>query len=675
MAFESEERPWQVVTPEGKSVFHVGGLRGSEGISRLYRFELDLFSENGEIDFSKIIGQHLCVKSGASDGSARVFSGVVSRFSQQSAGRHLVAYRAELVPWLWLLTRSTNCRIFQDKSIPDIVKEVLSGPGGSDFEVDLAGSYEPLPYCVQYRETDFDFVSRLLEDAGISYYFRHEEKQHVLVLFDSPSKNQPCPGNDTASYVAEEGGEEAAGQIGEWLAGQELRTGGVALRDYSFSDPSLDLGVDTKTRITVGGNDRFQKYDYPGEYESLDRGNAIVKLRMEAEEAAAQEIRGSGNCANFAPGYRFTLSGHYRKSFNATYLVTSIEHEMRQGIASDEAAAAEYDNRFTCIPHSVPYRPLLRTPRPRIHGAQTAIVTGSEGEEVDVDEHGRVVVQFHWDRQGKNDEKSSCRVRVAQTWAGKGWGAVFHPRIGQEVIVEFLEGDPNRPIITGRVYNGEQTPPYALPANKTQSGFKSRSSKDAAATNFNEIRLEDKKGAEQISIQAEKDFQRLVKNDEADEVQHDRSRQVGNDESIAIRHDRTIRVDHDLRETIKHDETLAVGNDRKRDVSKNETVQIGADQKISVGDDRTLTVGKNQTIDVTGNQGESIGGAYKTEVKKDYTLEAKKITFEAADEIVIQVGKAKLVMKKNGDVTLDGKKISIKASGDLVLKGSKIAEN
>jgi type VI secretion system secreted protein VgrG len=619
-SFTSEHRICSLTSPLEKDALLLRGLRGGDGISKLFRFELDLVSENSEIDFDTIIGKPVCITAELGSGGKRYFHGLVARFSQQSAGKRLTAYRAEVVPWLWCLTRSTNCRIFQEKSVPDIVKEVCDKLGFSDYELDLTATYDPLPYCVQYGETDFNFVSRLLEEAGIAYYFRHEEKQHSLVLFDSPSKNKPCPGNEKVSYSAEEEAERAAGEVGEWLAGQEMRTGGCALRDYDFEDPGLDLGVDTQTSISVGGNDSFETYDYPGNYKDSDSGRKAVLLRMEAEETAAKVIQGSGTCSGFTSGFRFDLKGHYRDSFNDTYLITTVEHELSQSFDEGDKAGSEYHNRFTCIPHAIPYRPLPTARKPRIHGAQTAVVVGAAGEEVDVDEHGRVVVQFHWDRQGKKDDKSSCRVRVAQHWAGKNWGAIFHPRIDQEVIVEFLEGDPDRPIITGRVYNGEQKPPYDLPANKTQSGIKSRSSKGAGTSNFNEIRLEDKKGSEEFFMQAEKDMSISVKNNYSASTGVDGSVSTGENFTESVGNNKTVTVAADHSETVSGSQTLAVTGTRSRTATGTDTTTAEADQSVTVGGGQTVKVSSDRGVEVGGGVTEKTGGSHKLTVGSDTTV-------------------------------------------------------
>jgi type VI secretion system secreted protein VgrG len=334
-------------------------------------------------------------------------------------------------------------------------------------------------------------------------------------------------------------------------------------------------------------------------------------------------------------------------------------HHATQSYESD-GGESSYSNSFHCIPHEVPYRTPQLTEKPNIGGAQTATVVGASGEEIDVDEYGRIVVQFHWDRLGEKDENSSCRVRVSQSWAGKGWGAIFHPRIGQEVIVEFLEGDPDRPIVTGRVYNGEQTVPYTLPADKTKSGIKSRSTKEGQQDNFNEIRFDDKKGSELVSIQAEKDLERLVKNDETDKVQNNRTRDVGANE--------VIRIGENL--------TVDVGKDKAVTVAENHSETIGSDQSLSVSGDRTRSVGGSETVDVGSDQSITIGGSLSQDVGDEMSVNVgSKLTLEAADQITLKTGSAKIIMKKNGDITIQGKKINIKGSGDVKIKGSKVASN
>jgi len=678
MATTQKDRRFAITAPNGeKDLLLLREMTVHESVSGLFRMQLTCLSESPDIKFEDMIGGALSVRMTLPEGgdaSERYFHGVVSRFAQGPPVDRYVSYSAEVVPWLWFLTRGSDCRIFQHKSVPDIVKQVFDDLGMSDYELKLNGQYEAREYADQYRETHYNFVCRLLEEAGIGYYHEHDAKAHKLVLFDDPSAHPTTAFAKEAAYATGEDGDRPAGEVVDWVVGQVLPTGRYAITDYNMQDPGMDLLADTKSNIDVGGNDRFEIYDYPGEYAALSDGQSKVKLRMEAAEAASHSIRGRSSRGDFMAGAKFDLSGHYREDFDKTYLITSVVHQAAQSYGR-EGGDTTYTNSFTCIPHDVPFRPTQRTPKPVIGGAQTATVTGASGEEIDVDEFGRVVVKFHWDRADARDETSSCRVRVSQAWAGKGWGAVFHPRIGQEVIVEFLEGDPDRPIVTGRVYNGEQKIPFDLPAEKTKSGIQSRSSKGAGTDNFNQIRFEDKKGSELVTIQAEKDLERLVKNDETDEVQHDRTREVGNDEKVSIAKNRTVSVGEDHKEDVGGAETLSVGKTRTRSVGEGETVEVGKDQAIDVGESRTVAIGKDDTLEIGKDLTLTVGGKSQTTVAKESMLKAKKIQLVADDELSIKVGSAELVMKKNGDISLKGKKINVKGSSDVIIKGSKIAQN
>jgi type VI secretion system secreted protein VgrG len=477
---------------------------------------------------------------------------------------------------------------------------------------------------------------------------------------------------------------------------QEFRTGKYALTDYNFETPSTSLMAEVQTTHEAGGNGKFEYYDYPGEYEKKAQGDKIAKIRIEEEEAQYLVIRGTSVCRDFTSGYRFDLKDYFRADMNQSYVLTQVQHAASIGEAYRSAGSghehSSYSNTFTAIPHKIPYRPVRLTPKPIVQGPQTAVVVGPGGEEIYSDKYGRVKVQFFWDREGKKNESSSCWVRVSQLWAGKQWGAIFIPRIGQEVMVEFMEGDPDHPIITGRVYNAEMMPPYALPANQTQSGIKSRSSKGASPDNFNEIRFEDKKGEEQLFIHAEKNQDIEVENDETHSVGHDRKKDIKNDETVSVGRDRS--------ETVGNNETISIGKDRTENVEKNESITIGANRTESVGKNEDITIGENRTENVTKNEditiGESrkeqvgkdedvsIGGARTLQVEKNNSVDVgKKFTLVAGDEISLTTGDASIVMKKNGDIQITGNKITINGSGkitvksdsDLIMKGSKITQN
>ncbi len=546
----------KVDTPLGKDVLLLHSFSGVEGMSRLFSFNLSLLSENSNIAFTALIGQRVTMSVATAHGSPRYINGFVSRFAQAGADSRFSYYQAEVVPWLWFLTRNANCRIFQNLSIPDIIEKVFNDRGFTDFSNKLQGSYQPREYCVQYRETDFNFVSRLMEQSGIFYYFEHDNSKHSLVLADSPSVHQDCPGQSTFSFqeTAGPGGlPEDKDVITSWRMEQEMRPGKYALTDFNFKTPSTSLLSNTDSVIAVGGNSKYEIFDYPGIYENKSDGDEVSKTRMEEEEASYAISSGGGACRPFLPGYRFTLEDHYRPDMNATYILTELQHSASLGdsYTSDDLSGVSYSNQFTCIPSTAKFRPARVTPHPFVQGPQTAIVVGPSGEEIYVDNYGRVKVQFHWDREGKRDEKSSCWIRVSSPWAGKNWGAISIPRIGQEVIVDFLEGDPDRPIITGRVYNAEQMPPYTLPDHQTRSTLLSRSTKGGSTPNFNEIRFEDKKGSEQFFMNAEKDMDWRVEEESREFVgksrhlivKQDQKELVEGGKSLEVKQDHVVKID------------------------------------------------------------------------------------------------------------------------------------
>ena len=668
MAHTQDTRVCQIKTPLGSDALLVEHLTVSESISRLFQIDLDLLSPKGGIEFNKIVGEGVAISIELEGGGKRHFHGFVSSFAQggivQGTGVkgeavRLVAYHAQVVPWLWFLTRNADCRIFQDKTVPDILQQVFKDRGFSDFKVELHGSFEPRNYCVQYRETDFNFVSRLMEEEGIAYWFEHHADKHVMVLANTPSGFAKCEGKPTAEYSTKSGADSQAGEVEDWYAERELHPGKYAITDYNFETPSTSLLSSTSTNEAIGGNKRFEIFDYATEHKNSSEGTRKVKLRMEIEEAGAVRSSGHSTCAPFCAGQRFTLKGHYDDAFNKEYLLTGVKHSVSQGVGrAGSGDGGSYSNTFACILYSIPFRPQPITPKPAVQGCQPAIVCGPGGEEIYVDKYGRVKVQFYWDRQGKKDEHSSCWVRVSQPWAGKSWGAVAWPRIGQEVLVDFIEGDPDRPVIIGRVYNAEQMPPYGLPGNMTQSGLKSRSSKGGDGSN--EIRFEDKKSSEEIFIHAQKDQNIVVEHDETIKIGNNRSEDVGKDETISIEHDRS--------EKVGNNETISIGKDRITDIGKDET--------LTVAGNRSETISKDEKLEVTGKREVGIGKTDELNVGKTFTL-------VAGDQIKLKTGDATITMKKDGTIEIKGKdvkitgsgKVDVKASSDVTIKGSKISQN
>lgn len=503
-----ENRLIAIDTPLGEDVLLLLGFSGRETISNLFCFNLVMESENASITFASIIGQNVTIRLTLADDNVRYWNGIVSRFTQTGYDAGFTQYQMEVVPWLWLLTRNSNCRIFQNMTVPDIAENVFRASGFSDYRFSMTTTYKPHKYCVQYRETDFHFVSRLLEQFGIFYYFEHEKHKHTLVIVDSESMLERCPGQETTKYDASWGGTSSEDVVTSWRMDQELRTGKCSVSDYNFQTPDQSLYVGEATIVDVGGNSRFELYEYPAGGTVFDRTDlkSRAEIHMQEEEAGHLVCSGTSDCRAFASGYTFTLEGFPRKDMNDSYLLRDIQHmaSARGSYGSgDNAGGFEYSNRFACISQSIPFRPARVTPRPFVQGSQTAVVVGPKDEEIWVDQYGRVKVQFYWDREGKKNEQSSCWIRVSQLWAGNGWGSMWIPRVGQEVVVSFLEGDPDRPLITGRVYNADQMVPYDLPDNQTISAIKSRSTKGGNSENFNEIKFDDKKGQEDLTIHAE----------------------------------------------------------------------------------------------------------------------------------------------------------------------------
>jgi type VI secretion system secreted protein VgrG len=516
MVYTQDNRLIAIETPLGKDVLLLQSFTGVEGLSTPFSFELSLLSENHAISFPDIIGKKVTLSMILPDDDMRYFNGIISRFSQGRGGGEaggdprFSAYRATMVPWFWLLTRTADSRIFQKLSVPDIVEKVFREKQFSDFTIKLSGSYPRRDYCVQYRETDFNFVSRLLEEEGIYYFFEHEQGKHTMIIADAPQEHKPCPKQASAKYQLSASGRLKEDVIKGLNKSQDIRPDKYTLNDFNFEIPNTTLEVNIPSTYKLGSGDR-EIYFYPGSYTSKSEGDRLAKIRMQEEEAQITNINGSSDCRAFTSGYRFMLTDFYRADMDKKeYVLTSMTHEATQPFAGEQVTDLAYENHFTCIPFDVPFRPKRTHIKPTVHGSQTAIVVGPKGEEIYTDEHSRVKVQFHWDREGKRDENSSCWIRVSHPWAGAGWGAISIPRIGHEVVVDFLEGDPDRPIITGRVYHGQNKPPYPLPDEKTKSTLKSDSSLGGGG--FNEIRFEDKKGSEEIYIHGQKDWNTVINN-------------------------------------------------------------------------------------------------------------------------------------------------------------------
>jgi type VI secretion system secreted protein VgrG len=624
---------------------------GTERVSGLFTYTVNLLSEENDIDPEPLLGKHLSIEIDTPDGPCWI-DGLVRRFVAKGWKDPLASYQAEVVAWPWFLSLSHDCRVFQNKSVPDIVEEVFKGCGFNDYRLSLTGQYDPREYCVQYRESALNFVSRLLEDEGIFYHFDHEKGKHTLVLSDDSPGAVRCL----------QGIVRAAPQAGRWqeedvILGAQVETsahaGKVSLTDYFFETPDTDLLTEAKTTSKVEMLDGYEIYDFPGSYEKKADGKRLADLRIAEEETLGKVLRGKGNCRSFRSGFIFTLDKHFSDPANRDYFLIEVRHQGSAGWTTDASETglpmvqnpsdSEYNNEFVAIPDDVQFRPRRLTRRPRIAGTQTAVVVGKKGEEIFTDKHGRVKVQFHWDRKGKKDEASSCWVRVSTSWAGKNWGAVHLPRMGHEVVVSFLEGDPDRPLVTGSVYNADQPPPYDLPGHQTQSGIKSRTSKGGGTDTFNELRFEDLKDKEEVFLHAERDL--------VIEVDHNQTRTV---EGM-----QTTTIDGKGKEgapKVSDELTVKAGNQTVTLEKGNQTVTLEkGDQTVTLDKgSQTVEIFKDQKLTLkTGNQ--------TTDVK------AGKVTIKAAQSIELKVGTNSIKIDLSG-VTIKGTMLKVEGKGMAEVK-------
>ncbi|MAY75773.1 MAG: type VI secretion system tip protein VgrG [Phycisphaerae bacterium] len=628
-------RQFAVGTPLGDDVLLFHTMTYAEELGRPFSCHLELLSEKDTVVAEDLLGQSLTVRALAANDSVRYFSGLVSRFRQLPGRDGLSRYSVELVPWLWFLTRTSDCRIFQEMSVPDIIKQVFREFGFTDFRDAMSGSYRTWEYCVQYRETAFNFVSRLMEQEGIHYYFEHEDGKHTLVLADDIGSYGTFPEYDTLEYHPDDATMRDREFVTSFDMEHRVQPGSYAHTDYDFKRPSTDLRAKIDQSADHPGGD-LEIFDYPGEYTEVSDGEQYSAMRLQEFHAKRRIATGVSDARGVAAGRIYSLVGHTRDSLNADYLVTSCSVQAVQD--SYQSGGGGGGDAFTCsfgaIPADQPFRTPRTTAKPLVHGPQTAVVVGKDGEEITADEHGRVKVMFHWDRYATGDQTSSCWVRVAQHWAGKGWGTMFVPRHGHEVIVEFLEGDPDRPIITGRVYNGANRAPYDPKTMGTLSTIKTNSSKGGEG--FNELRFEDKKGSEQVFLHGEKNLDVRVKNNRYETIGNDRHLVVENDKWEHVKNDRDEIVDRDHIEHIKRDMHLTI--DGKR------AVKITGVTSLIVDDDVV----------------EEFNANHSTVVADDAYVKATNVVIEASDNVTIKVGDSFVAIESGG--------VKIGTSGDIVFE-------
>ena len=716
---------------EARYLFEISGVKPellvvrfdlAEGVSVPYELSVELACDD-EVKMDDALGKEGFLTL-TGDGGDRIVHGVVDRFEHTGNRGRFGLYRARVVPYLQWLSLERDCRIFQNKSVPDIVKLVFQDTKLPTDRIDfrLKESYAPVEYCVQYRETDLAFVSRLLEEEGIFYFFEHSDKKHLLVFADGTVAYKEIAGESGVTYNFSQGIAPKEECIYRFAFSRQVRSGKMTRRDYNFEKPGLELKKEEQAKV----HEKLEVYDYPGRYVEPDRGKQLSKVRLEESMTYYETADGESTCVRLVPGFKFSLSDHERAEYNRDYFLTKLVTHGEQPQSLQEASGSgsggfSYSCRFTAIPASVPFRPERVTPRPVVEGIQTATVTGPSGEEIYTDKYGRVKVKFHWDRADGSDEKSSCWIRVSSTFAGLQYGAIFTPRIGHEVVVDFLEGDPDRPLITGSVYNADRMPPYELPGEKTKSTTKTDSS--LGGKGFNELRFEDKKGSEEVYLQGEKDWTILIKNDKNQTVGNcetlhvgvDRTKTVGNNQSETVGKNKTISVGMNHTETIGMNKAETVGVNSAETIGAAKELTIGGVYQVTVGamlnttvgaaaaeeigGAKSVVVGGNVTENVGGNSTSSVSGSQTISVGKDLginvdqkglihanedidigtdeklTVRAKKILIIADDEIVVKSGSSAISLKRNGTIDIKGVNINVNGSGNVKIKGTSVGIN
>ncbi|WP_422023432.1 type VI secretion system Vgr family protein [Roseibium sp.] len=623
---KQSQRMAELTSVFGKDEISLVKIEADEGISHDFEISLEVVSQHEDLDFDQAIATHMTVKVTTNNGDTRYFDGLLTDARWLGHRDSYYVYRLTLRPWFWLLTKNANCRIFKDKSVPEIVSEVLGEHDFADHRKTLTESYEPIHYCVQYRESDHDFCCRLMEEEGISYFFEHKDGKHTMILADAKSSYTSIEGDPVIPFIPLGGDSQRDEEhLYHWVPKRKFRTGKFAVNDYDFEKPSASLEADREAGASYRAG-RLEHYDYPGRYTEKDRGTNFSKIRLEAEQAADKRVKTAGEVPRLFAGGLFTLKDHPHGAQNREYLIVRAAHQIiteqyRTG-GSGGLQGEAYTGTYDVLPAEIPFRTPARTPKPRIPGPQTAKVVG-QGE-IDVDEYGQIMVEFHWDR----DKTQSRRVRVAQIWSGQGWGGIVIPRVDMEVIVQFLEGDPDQPIVVGTVYNAENMPPYSLPGEKNKAGVKSDSTLGGGG--YNEFVFDDTKGQELVGVHAEKDLDTVVENNETREVKNCRSSTIGVDETLEIGQHRET--------TIGVNEKLMVGKNRETTIGMNEKRVIGMKRETQVGMIRDETIGVDWTV-------------------------------QSGAKIEFVVGASKILMTP-ASISIESPVIDIKASGLLNAKGT-----
>lgn len=643
----------------GKGRMQLMSLSASEGLSRPFDYQIEILCDKPDLDLAKFLGKSMTVALELPEGK-RYFNGLVSRFAHSGRRtKQFFHYQATVRPWLWFLSRTQDCKVFQNKTVVQIVEEVFADHSGiAKVKKQLTGSYTPWDYCVQYRESDMNFVARMLEQEGIYYYFEHTESGHELVLCDNASAHGAVGGYATIPYAANwteahEGQEET---IRSWSVGVQVLPTKVVLADYDFERPSTSLRKDHAINRQHDLNS-YEVFDYPGEYTQDGDGVAYAKVRMQEQQAGFRVASGQSDARGLTCGSTFQVKGLPSQSQDGEYLVLSTNIYIEEGlqIGGEEGSEGYYSCDFQAMPTADKYRAPRLTPKPMVHGPQTAVVVGPSGEHIHTDKYGRIKVQFHWDRVGSKNEKSSCWVRVSQPWAGKGFGAISIPRIGDEVVVNFLEGDPDQPLVTGRVYNAEFMPPHALPANSSVTTILTRSMGSTDKAQANELRFEDKPGKEYIWLQAQKDFHREVENNDHDTIKKD--------QFIEVKGKRQEKIGKQLHQTVGGSVKMNYGGDGHLKVAGDIVQAADGVIHMKSGKDFAMAVGGAGGMDVSTGLDIKAGQDIKAEGGMNVHIKGgMNVTIEAGMTLTLKAGAGTIVIGP-GTISIDAPMVNINGGG------------
>lgn len=689
-------RKLRMAGPLPETKMFIKAARVVEGLGQISEVTIDFMSHDRALDMKDLVGQTHKVRvqlGEEGDGTWREFVGTCVEAAYIGLHEGFSFFTLEVRPWIWFLTKTSNNRIFQNLNAVDIIKKIFQDRGFSDYTITTSRTPDVRVYCVQYNETDYDFICRLMEEEGMYFYSTVVGGKDHLKIVDGASGHAPVEGAASIKFIQREAGyRRTEDHIFEWRGAESVRSGKVTLRDYDFEAPTADRTSVKAIPKGTHSHKNYESYAYPGHYRQTALGDIYARVKMEAEACQHQMGTAVGNVRTLATGATFTLTDHVRSAENAEYLIVSGVHmmqvevqaedetqkiqaqggnaappqaiELPSSIKFDEENKDTYRCTFRTIKKSVPFRAPLKTPWPKIPGILLAKVTGPSGEEIYTDQYGRIKVQFPWDREGRNDENTTCWMRVVTPWAGKTWGMIAIPRIGHEVVIQFEDGDIDRPICTGMLYNADYMPPYTLPANMTQTGIVTRSTKSGSASTFHEMIFEDKKDAEFIRLQSEKDWFEKIKNNAVITVGMEK-KDPG---------DYTMTIYHHRSEFVKTgDSTFKVeqGNEF-RDIKTNKDEKIGQHSTKEVGGNLSSKVTGNEKHEITGNRDAAITGNSGNKITGTYTNDVTgSITIESKQSITLKVGGNSIVIDPSG-ITIKGTMITTDASGMATHKSAAI---